>query len=63
MSVYRHKNYVLDMSGPHTIVLEDDKLIFQGSNSTAIPLFVSRCNNKAVSDKFIQYLMARERGN
>ena len=60
MSVYRHKNYVLDMSQSKSRVSDDDKLIFQGSNEVAIPLFVSLCDDKVVTAKFIKYLNSRK---
>lgn len=60
MSIYRHGKYLLDMSQSKTRVCDDDVLIFQGSNETAIPLFVSLCDNKDVTAKFIKYLTNRK---
>ena len=60
MSIYRHGKYLLDMSQSKTRVSNDDVLIFQGSNGTAIPLFVSLCDNKVVTAKFSKYLTNRK---
>ena len=48
------------MSQSKSRVSDDDKLIFQGSNEVAIPLFVSLCNDKVVTAKFIKYLNSRK---
>lgn len=55
MAIYRHKNLVLDLSQPSNAkakVYCDDILIFQGSSSYAIPIFIKKCDDPFVSQKF-----------
>ena len=55
MAIYRHDSYVLDLSLPSNAkarVYCDGILIFQGSSAYAIPIFVKKCDDVLVTQKF-----------
>jgi hypothetical protein len=57
MSIYRHKNIILNLSGATTAMMYiDDVLIFKGNTKTTIKRFIEECNNPDVTYKFKKYV-------